>query len=88
MTEEETERYSERIEALWDKHACERDSLEQQAQDGIARDLDGLHGVHGDVIAFIEDRWLRWLDAGIERLNREFKDKARTVARDFGEEWI
>lgn len=88
MTDEQAARYAERIEALWDQHAVARDALEQQAQDGIARDLEGLRAVHGDVITFIEGRWVDWLDAGIARLNAAFKTQAQDVAREFGEEWL
>lgn len=45
---------------------------EATAAEGIARDLNGLRGLHGEVIAFIEGRWLRWLDARLERINRTY----------------
>ena len=87
MTEEQVEEYSQRIGALWGLHAIARDALEQRAQDGIRRDLEGLQAVHGDVIAYIESRWTDWLDAGIEKLNAGFKARAIPIAREYGEEW-
>jgi hypothetical protein len=87
VTDEQAAIYAERVSALWEQHAAARDILEQQAQEGIARDLEGLCAVHGDVIAFIEGRWVDWLDAGIAKLNAEFKAEAIPIAREYGEEW-
>lgn len=47
-------------------------AAEKHAAEGIARDLQGLAGVHGDVIAFIESRWLRWLEAKTECIERAY----------------
>jgi hypothetical protein len=45
---------------------------EAKAAAGIERDLVGLHAVHGDVVAFIESRWLRWLDRRVESIERAY----------------
>ncbi len=91
MTDAQAEEYAQRIEALWDIHAAARDALEQQAQDGIARDLGGVCPVvcprDWGPVHLIESRWQRWLDKQIEKLNADFKGKAIPIAREYGEEW-
>lgn len=74
MTDEEKfETYAQRIEPTRRTYHEKQVALEQEAADGISRDLAELRGVHGDVIAFIEERWTKWLDACISLLDQEYR---------------
>ncbi len=83
MTDEQFARYAERIEPIREAHRQRLYALEQEAADGIARDLDGLRGVvSSSPIAFIEGRWLAWLDAAIVRLNEQYQRDSARIAQE------
>lgn len=81
MTDEQLERYSQLVEPFREAYRARLLELEDRAAAGILADTHDLGGVHGDVVAFVEGRWLRWLDANITLLDRRYQvDAARIRA--------
>jgi hypothetical protein len=84
MTDEQLSAYYAKIEPVRCAFLTEQYRLEDHAAAGVARDLDGLAGVHGDVIAFIEGRWTTWLDVRILRLNEQYERDAARIREETG----
>lgn len=82
MTDQQLEEYSERVEPLRVTYRARLLAFEEKAAAGIRRDLVGLGGVHGDVVAFVESRWTRWLDANIALLDRQYQRDAAHIREE------
>ena len=79
MTDAQIDVYAAQVQPLRDTYTAERDRLEAYAAAGVARDLRGLGGIHGDVIAWIESRWTTWLDARIKRLSDQYQRDSKRI---------
>lgn len=84
MTDEELAAYEVRVGPVREAYHAEQYRLEAEASAGVERDLDGLGAVHGDVVAFIEGRWLRWLDATLARLDAQYQRDAARIREEVG----
>lgn len=84
MTDEQLAAYETRIAPLRLAYHRVQYQLEDDAAAGIERDLEGLRGVHGDVVAFIERRWTRWLDRALARLDARYQHDAARIRKEVG----
>jgi hypothetical protein len=84
MTDEQFAAYEAAIEPVRVAHRAEQDAYEARAAAGVARDLDGLAGIHGEVIAWIESRWIAWLYVRTARLAEDYERAAQRIRTEIG----
>lgn len=84
MTDAQFAAYESAIVPVRNRFHDEQKKLEEHAAAGVARDLKDLGGVHGDVIAFIEGRWTKWLDVRLAWLTEDYNRDAARIREEVG----
>jgi hypothetical protein len=83
VTDEQEKRYLDLIAPIRERYIQEQYRLEAKAAAGIARDLEGLHGVVSPAIAdYVEERWTTWLDFALERAMIRYEKESQRIERE------